>query len=86
MIARYRPAERILALSDVETHINKLALSFGCYPMSIPTNKTILEIADIIRKITIENKLAKAGDKVVIVAGFPFGETRETNFTLIETL
>lgn len=86
MLARYRPAERILALSDIETNINKLTLTFGCYPMSVPTFKTVPEIMDIVRKITIENKLAKTGDKVVIVAGMPFGETKETNFTVIETL
>lgn len=86
MIARYRPAERILALSDSDSNTNHLMLTFGCYPMSVQTFKTVPEILELVRKVTIENKFAKHGDKVVIVAGMPFGETKETNFTLIETI
>ena len=61
-------------------------LTFGCYPMVAPTFKTVDEIMTIVRKITLDNKLVKKGDKVVIVAGMPFGEAKETNFTLVETL
>ena len=86
MIARYRPAERILALSDKPENAHKLALSFGCYPMVVPTLKTVAEIMDTVRKITFDNELVKKGDKVVIVAGMPFGESSETNFILVETL
>ena len=86
MIARYRPAEAILALSDNEQNAHKLALSFGCYPMVVPTLKNVEEIMETVRKITAESKLAKPGDKVIIVAGMPFGTSRETNFILVETL
>jgi pyruvate kinase len=86
MLARYRPAERILALSDAEANAHKLMLSFGCYPMVVPTFKTVDEILDIVRKVTLDNELVKKGDKVVIVAGMPFGSSSETNFILIETL
>lgn len=86
MIARYRPAERILALSDNPSEISRLMLSFGCYPMVVPTFKTVSEIMDIVRDITSQNKLLKKGDKVVIAAGMPFGESRETNFILVETI
>jgi pyruvate kinase len=84
MIARYRPAERILALTDSAENANKLMLSFGCYPMVVPTFKTVDEIMDIVRKVMVENKLAKEGNKVVIVAGMPFGVSSETNFILVE--
>jgi pyruvate kinase len=86
MIARYRPAERILALSDNPSEISRLMLSFGCYPMVVPTFKTVSEIMDIVRDITSQNELLKKGDKVVIAAGMPFGESRETNFILVETI
>jgi pyruvate kinase len=86
MIARYRPAERILALSDNSHDIAKLMLSFGCYPMVVPTFKTVSEIMDIVRDVTSENKLLKKGDKVVIAAGMPFGESKETNLILVETI
>src|SRR5258708_1959396 len=57
MIARYRPAECILALSDDDTHSSKLMLSFGCYPFKVPTFKTVEEIMNVVRTTMLENKL-----------------------------
>ena len=54
--------------------------------MVVPTFKTVDEILNIVRKVTMDNELVKKGDKVVIVAGMPFGSSSETNFILVETL
>jgi pyruvate kinase len=86
MIARYRPAEPVLVLSDKEDDINKLALSFGCYPSVVQTFKTVDEIMGVVRKATLDNQLLKTADKVVIAAGMPFGQALETNLILVETL
>lgn len=86
MIARYRPAERILALSDGKENADKLMLTFGCYPMVAPTFKTVDEILTIVRTMTLDYDLVNKGDKIVIVAGMPFGTSSETNFILVETL
>ena len=86
MIARYRPAEPVLALSDVPENAHKLALTFGCYPVVTPTFKTIDEITSVIKHITLDNGLVTQGDKIVIVAGMPFGSSSVTNFILVETL
>ncbi|MDE2038298.1 MAG: pyruvate kinase [Patescibacteria group bacterium] len=86
MVARYRPAERILALTDVPDNAHKLALSFGCYPVVVPTFKTVDQIMKTVRATALAAKMAKAGDKVVIVAGMPFGASKETNMILVETL
>ncbi|MDE1967118.1 MAG: pyruvate kinase [Patescibacteria group bacterium] len=86
MIARYRPAEQILALSDAPDNIAKLAVTYGAYPMVAPTFKTVDEIMDIVRRTALDNKLARKGSKVVIAAGMPFGSAKETNFILVETL
>ncbi|MDE1975247.1 MAG: pyruvate kinase [Patescibacteria group bacterium] len=86
MVARYRPAERILALTDAADNANKLALSFGCYPMVVPTFKTVNEIMNIVRATATKAGMARKGDKVVIVAGMPFGASKETNMVLVETL
>jgi len=86
MVARYKPAEPILALSDTPDNANKLALSFGCYPMVVPTFTTVGEIMEIVRKAAVGMKQAKKGDKAVIVAGMPFGVSKETNMILVETL
>jgi pyruvate kinase len=86
MISRYRPAEMILSLTDKKECLNKLVLSYGCVPVLVPTFRTTDEIMDIVRKTTLDNGLVKKGDKVVIVAGMPFGVANETNFILVETL
>lgn len=86
MIARYRPAERILALSDSAENINKLMLSFGCYPMVSKTFKTVDEIMEIVRTATLDTNLVNKGDKVVIVGGMPFGTAKDTNMILVETV
>ncbi|MBP6858820.1 MAG: pyruvate kinase [Candidatus Pacebacteria bacterium] len=86
MIARYRPAERILALSDSAENINKLMLSFGCYPMVSKTFKTVDEIMEIVRSATLDTNLVQKGDKVVIVGGMPFGTAKDTNMILVETV
>jgi pyruvate kinase len=86
MIARYRPAERILALSDNPQDTAKLMLTFGCYPMSAPTFKTVEEIMEVVRETILNTGEAKKGDKVVIVGGMPLGTAADTNMILVETL
>ncbi len=86
MIARYRPTEPILALSDTEETLNTLTLSFGCHPMLVPTCKDTEDIMNEVRKITLESKLVKKDDKVVIVASMPLGKSNTTNFILVATV
>ncbi|MFA6601551.1 MAG: pyruvate kinase [Candidatus Paceibacterota bacterium] len=86
MISRYRPAEPILALTDSQESLNKLILSYGCYPLQVPTFKTTEEMMELVRDVTFKDGFLSKGDKVVIVAGMPFGSAAETNFILVETL
>lgn len=86
MIARYRPAERILALTDNKEHVANMMLTYGCYPMVVPTFKSVYEVMDVVRETAIENGVGKKGDKVIVVAGMPFGKSSETNMILVETL
>lgn len=86
MISRYRPAEMIMAMTDRKETLNKLALSYGCFPILVPTFKTTDEIMKIVRDTTLNSHLVKKGDKIVIVAGMPFGDANETNFVLVETI
>lgn len=85
MIARYRPAERVIALST-NGSLAKLALSFGCYPIMVDKYKTIDEVMSVVRGLAVKNKLAKRGEKVVLAAGVPFGKIKETNTILVETI
>jgi pyruvate kinase len=87
MVARYRPAERIIALTANPTTANQLMLSFGCYPHLVSVKLSQMdEILPLVRKVATKEKIAVKGDKIVILAGMPFEKMKETNMMLVETL
>jgi pyruvate kinase len=86
MVARYRPAERIIALTSNETTANQLMLSFGCYPVVVPKFTSVEEVVPLVRKTAMSEKLAAKGDRIVVVAGMPLGKMKETNMLLVETI
>lgn len=86
MVARYRPAERIVALTSSEVTANQLMLSFGCYPIIVPKLTDNEEVLPLVRKVATSEKIAAKGDKVVILAGMPFGKNKETNMLVVETI
>jgi len=86
MLARYRPAEKVIALTLTAETAQKLALTFGCYPIVVQKFTNVDEIMKVVRETAISHELAKKGDKIVIVGGMPFGTIQETNMILIETI
>jgi len=87
MVSRHKPLTPILALSPNERTSQKLVLSFGCAPITIPRYKTINEAFKIVRTHCLKEKLAKKGDKVVIAAGAPFNTKGVvTNMLVVETI
>jgi pyruvate kinase len=86
MLSRYRPAERVVAMTLSDSSARKLMLSFGCYPVVVEKFTTIDEIMSVVRNVAFSEKIGATGDKVVIVAGMPFGKIKETNMMLIEVL
>lgn len=86
MIARYRPAERILAITSSPITSRKLMLSFGCYSFATDRLKSLDEVMTAVRKIALKEKYAGKGDKVVIVGGVPLGKIKETNMIVVETI
>jgi len=87
MISRHKPNSIIVALSPNKNTVQKLSLSFGCVSFLVPKYNTISEVFSIVRKICIENKIAKKGDKVIIVAGVPFNtKGLSTNMLVVQTI
>lgn len=87
LVSRHKPKPLILCFSPNERTTQRLSLSFGCIPTTIPRYETIPEAFDTIREYCLEKGLAKKGDKVVIAAGVPFNkEGISTNAVTVETL
>lgn len=86
MISRYRPTQPIMALTPNEKDANKLALSFGCYPIVIDKFNNINDVLTVVRQFALKNKLAAKGDRIVIAGGLPFGKSIDTNMMLMEVI
>jgi pyruvate kinase len=82
-VARERPLQPILALStDIRT-ARKLALLWGTEARVTADPKDIEDMAVVSSKLSSNLGLAKTGDRIVIVAGLPFGTKGGTNLMRI---
>lgn len=88
MISRHKPMVPIFSLSSDEKTIAQTCLTFGAIPLHIDKWHSVNEAYKMVRTICLENKIAKEGDRVVIVAGAHTEEQhlKETNMLLVETI
>jgi pyruvate kinase len=87
MVARYKPVQPLIAFTPDEVIARQLLLSYGCVPTLNKDSSTFIAALDEIRDFVLNNKIAKKGEKVVVVAGVPFNtQGVETNLMLVETI
>ncbi|KND49454.1 MAG: pyruvate kinase [Parcubacteria bacterium C7867-003] len=87
MVSRHKPHANILALSPNNHTSNKLNLSYGCIPVTVPLYNTIEDVIKIVKEHCLKEKLVKKGDKVVIAAGVPFNtKGLSTNMLLVQSI
>ncbi|MEK7538850.1 MAG: pyruvate kinase [Patescibacteria group bacterium] len=86
MISRYRPEQPIIVMSPKRHVIEQMVLLFGCHPVRIEKLTAIDDVMKEVRTFVLANKFAKKGDKVVIAAGIPFGNTGGTNMLLVKVI
>jgi len=84
MVSRHRPKQPIIVLSPNKKALTRIILSFGCYPYEIKSFKGVSAAIGIIRKILRTEKFANTGDKFVLAAGVPFGQTGGTNMIMVQ--
>jgi pyruvate kinase len=85
-VARNRPDSLIAAFTPSEKVRNQLALARGVEPIFVPQIVNTDEMVNLAVKNVREAKLAKSGDKIVIVAGVPFGMHGTTNMIRVERI
>ncbi|RJR31425.1 pyruvate kinase [Candidatus Parcubacteria bacterium] len=85
-ISRYKPAVKLLAVTPFEKTWHQLNLSWGVKPYLIPYSHSINDLIKSIRKIVVQEKLAKKGENIVICSSYPFGYIGETNLIKVETI
>lgn len=86
MVARHHPHAPIMAIAEDETVCNQLTLTYGCFAYKVSDYQSLEDALKLVRKLAFDNQLAKAGDRVVIVAGAPFHTAGSTNMIIVETM
>ncbi|MDP3902119.1 MAG: pyruvate kinase [bacterium] len=86
MIARHRPKQCIVALTPSRKVLNQLNLVFGCKSAFIEKLDSVSAAIKEAKSYCAENKIAAKGDRIVIVAGTPFGKSGTTNTIVAEKL
>jgi len=69
----------ILALSSDERSCRQMCLHYGVIPCCRPIPEDIRQFTSLVDKLITENKWARPGDKIILVAGKPLGAPGTTN-------
>ncbi|MEN2494909.1 MAG: Pyruvate kinase [Hyphomicrobiaceae bacterium hypho_1] len=78
-IARMRPEVPILALTPNRNTVHRLVLTWGAYAIHTDVIENFGDMVKQARCHAVSQGFAKKGDRVVVVAGVPFGVAGSTN-------
>ena len=78
-IARERPELPILSLTPNVSTARRLALAWGVHAVVTDDAHDVDDMTDRAREIARREGFARAGDRVIIIAGLPFGTPGATN-------
>src|SRR5574344_170835 len=85
-ISRFRPSCPIIAVSPELETVTSLSLHFGINAYLIDELNSLDRIIKVSEKLTRELIPIESNDKIIITGGYPFKETKNTNFMKIEEL
>lgn len=79
LISRYRPPDRIYAITPSEAVARHLTIQYGVYPILAPDVASTDEMLNLSDALLRDRGSLKDGDSVVFVAGQPIGRPGTTN-------
>ena len=85
-VAKERPSTPILCMTPNSTTQRRMALVWGVVPLQVEEFSTIDEMISIIIRAAHDKGLVQRGDRLVIIAGVPFGIDGQTNLIKIHTV
>lgn len=85
-VAKERPGTPILCMTPSTTTQRRMALVWGVTSLQVQEFTTIDEMISIIVRTAHEKRLVERGDRLVIIAGVPFGIDAQTNLVKIHTV
>ncbi|WP_237153093.1 pyruvate kinase [Oryzibacter oryziterrae] len=84
--SRERPTTPIIALSPNRSMARRLALAWGIHSVVSDDARNLADLVQRSARISAEEGFAKAGDRILITAGVPFGTPGGTNLIRIATI
>ena len=78
-IARERPSVPLVAMSHSHTTARRLGLLWGVYAVHTRDVMNFEEMVEKAKRMALRHRIAKGGDRLVIMAGVPFGTPGTTN-------
>jgi pyruvate kinase len=85
-VARERPQQPIVCVTPNPRTYYRMALVWGVYPVLVDQYHTIDEMFRVVENALTSHELATRNNKVVIIAGVPFGAAGGTNFVKVHTV
>lgn len=85
-VAKERPGTPILCMTPNSITQRRMALVWGVIPLLVQEFGTIDEMISIIVRAAHDKKLVERGDRLIIIAGVPFGIDGQTNLIKIHTV
>lgn len=86
LISHVRPSLPILVATGGERARRQLNLSWGVYPFILPECKSIEELVERSINYIKDHKIAKKGDKMIVVAGEPVGHVGTVNLVEVREI
>jgi len=78
-VSRERPQTPILALTPKQGTARRMGLLWGAHAVHTKDIGSFEEMVGKARRMALRNGLAEAGDKIIVLAGVPFGTPGSTN-------
>lgn len=85
-LARARPDATVIALTPKRETARRLALAWGTHPIVTNDASDIDDMSFRACKFAVRENFAGIGDRVIVVAGLPFGTPGATNLVRIATV
>ncbi|MBO9581205.1 MAG: pyruvate kinase [Sphingobium sp.] len=85
-VARERPSVPILALTPRQDTARRMGLMWGVHAVRTKDIGSFEEMIAKAKRMALRHELAKGGDKIIILAGVPFGTPGSTNVLHVATI
>jgi len=85
-LARERPSAPILALTPRQDTARRMGLTWGVHAVRTKDIGSFEEMIGKARRMALRHDMARAGQKIVVLAGVPFGRAGSTNVIHVATI